>query len=416
MGISKRGVLFIAISTVLIASLVVIALPTAPAGAAVRTDLIDTDLSNLTIIRIGDGIGDGTLASQVVDQLEVKGAGIVSLSSIPEAAELNPEVGIIFDGEWFEGRAHDKELHDFLKVASSRGASMVMVGGTTSKFFETLDEAGVYEIPVTETGIVRNPAHDNPPLAGLKMKMVNGHMAPSFLFSYESNPEALAESLTGWLPLTAPLVLAEPYLQFVTEYYYAPLLAEDPYGKLNVIVPIYKLTDDGVPDHDWYFYQVRVQSVPGCIAYSSKDVNEHTWAQHQVYGTGTYRWLVDYDSTTTSGTTTVGVSISALAAAAGPSVGFTWSWSYDVPDVIVLDQSDFSEHRAYWQHDIDREAPVAQNTYLSKPGFVVQTTQDTSSLVDACYSARFVHPNLFHWAGKTLESPTLYLDAFQAGD
>ena len=36
-----------------------------------------------------------------------------------------------------------------------------------------------------------------------------------------------------------------PYLKFVKEYYYAPLLNSNPHGKLNVIVTICKLMNDG---------------------------------------------------------------------------------------------------------------------------------------------------------------------------
>lgn len=194
MALTKIGVLYVS-TFLLISALALIALPTSPAEAELGTNLIGAEFDNLTILHIGGG----TLASQLVDRLEEKKADVVRSSDIQEAVELNPEVVIIFGGEWFEGRVYDTELHDFLRLASSRGASMVMVGGTTSKFFEALDMAGVYRIPVTETGEVRNPAYDNPPLVGLKMKTVGGHTGPSLLFSYTSSPDDFVESLIGWL-------------------------------------------------------------------------------------------------------------------------------------------------------------------------------------------------------------------------
>lgn len=149
--------------------------------------------------------------------------------------------------------------------------------------------------------------------------------------------------------------------------------------------------------------------MPGTVAYGSKYRNEHTWAHHQVFNAGTYRRLVDYGPTTTSGATTVSVSLATAAGPSGPP-----PWNYTISDVAVLDGSDFSQHVAYWQHDIDREAAVGRNTYLSKPDFVVETGQDHWSFVDACYQVRFVKSPF--WCGKTLESPTLYLGAFLAGD
>jgi len=195
MVLTKTGVLYVSIF-LLISALALIALPTSPAEAEPRTNLIGAEFDNLTILHIGGG----TLGSQLVDRLEEKKADVVRSLDIPEAVELNPEVVIIFGGEWLEGRVYDTKLHDFLSLASSQGANMVMAGGTTSKFFEALDRAGLYRIPVTETGMVRNPAYDNPPLVGLKMKTVGGHTGPSFLFSCGSSPDLLEESLIGWLP------------------------------------------------------------------------------------------------------------------------------------------------------------------------------------------------------------------------
>lgn len=204
MALTKRGALFVSAFVFLILALALIALATRPSQPEAGTNLIGAEFDNLTILHIGGG----TLASQLVDRLEEMRGHVVRSSDILEAVELDPEVVIIFGGEWFEQRIYDTELHDFLRLASSQGASVVMAGGSTSKFFEVLDRAGLYEIPVTETGIVRNPAHDNPPLVGLKMKTVGGHTSPSFLFSCGSSPDVLVESLTGWLPLTTPTVLS----------------------------------------------------------------------------------------------------------------------------------------------------------------------------------------------------------------
>jgi len=188
----------------LISALALIALPTSPAEAEAGTNIIGTEFDNLTILHIGGG----TLASQLVDRLEQKRADVVRSSDIPEAVELNPEVVIIFGGEWFEGRVYDTELHDFLRLASSRGASMVMFGGTTSKFYEALDRAGVYKIPVTETGIVRNPAYFNPPLVGFRMKTEDRYTFPSLLFGCGSVSDLdTVESLIEWLPSTTERVL-----------------------------------------------------------------------------------------------------------------------------------------------------------------------------------------------------------------
>ncbi len=391
----------------LISALAVVALPTSPAAAEAGTNLAGAELHDVTILHIGGG----DLASQLVDRLAEVGAEVVSSTYIPEAVELDPDSVIIFGGEWFEQRAYDNiGLSDFLRLASLQGAGMVMVGGATSAFFEALDMAGAYGIPAAGVWRARNPAHFNPPLAGLRMKTVDGYVGPSFLFCDGSSPDVLQESLIGWLQSTTPAVMGAPYLRFVTEYNYWPLLDSAPYGRLDLTVPIYKLMGDHVPDYDWYLYQVNLQSVPGKMAYpSSPWVNDYTWAHHQVFAGGAGRWLVDYAPGTAYGATTVDVSFL-------PDFGRR-PWSYSIKDVKVLALRDYIQHRVSWQHDINQGKPVAETAYLSAPGFVVKTTQDNWSFIDAWYQVRFAKPFAWWWSTRTVgPSPRLILDAFQAGD
>jgi hypothetical protein len=81
--------------------------------------------------------------------------------------------------------------------AAYKGAKLVSIGGKTSKFFEALDKAGVCEIPITETGEIRNPAYYNPPLVGFRIKHGNGYTYPSILISDTNDIEGLIGALTG---------------------------------------------------------------------------------------------------------------------------------------------------------------------------------------------------------------------------
>ena len=389
----------------LISALALVAAPASPAAAEAAAN---PEVDNLTVLHIGGG----DLASQVVDCLGEMGTEVINSGEIPEAVQLGPDVVVIFGGEWFEQRVYDTRLDDFLRVASAAGAKLVMAGGTTPRFFEVLDGAGVNEIPITETGEIRNPAYFDPPMVGIGAKTVGGHVGRSLFFSNTSDPYVLAESLAGWVRSTAvvpatPAVAEAPYSGFVTEYNYLPLLDSEPYGRLNMTVSIYKLMNDHVADYDWYLYSVEVQSVAGKIAYSSPWLTDYTWAHHQVVGGVADRCLEDYAPSTTYGTSAVDVSLL-----------FGWSWSYSIKDVVVLDNSDYSSGTAYWQNDIDQRKPAGVNPYVAEPGFVVKTTQDSRSLVDAWYQARFARPFLwFWWSTKTLgPSPILFVDAVGAGD
>lgn len=236
----------------------------------------------------------------------------------------------------------------------------------------------------------------------------------------------LASLFIGAFPIR-PVQAEAPYLIFVKEYYYCPLIASNPYGKLNLIVDISKVMYDGSPDYDWYFYSnipvgaqgIRLQSVPGRVAYNSNWETAHIWAKHTVYSPGTYRWLVDYDPTTTNGWNSATATASVTISPEGGGAGFSQSYTYSIPYVNVLDYSDFAEHRAYWQHNFNTQGDPAgapsETTYLARPAFVVKTTQNAWTLVDGWYEISFGHPVWFWWEYITFTIYPYYLDAQKSG-
>jgi len=158
------------------------------------------DLHGYTVVYVGEG---NNISIPVVIKMWCLGAQVILLREIPESMELNDSFIVMFDTEWIQEKIDDTRLHDFLRNAAPKEVKLVVIGGNTSKFFEALDKAGVYEIPVTETGHVRNPAYNNPPLAGLKMKKAyypNGYeyLYPSMLCSGTNNTSTLVKALIEW--------------------------------------------------------------------------------------------------------------------------------------------------------------------------------------------------------------------------
>lgn len=225
-----------------------------------------------------------------------------------------------------------------------------------------------------------------------------------------------------------PVHAEAPYLKFVKEYWLCPLLDSDPHGKLNVIVDICKVMNDGSSSYDWYFYSnipvgsqgIRLETVPGKVSYNSDWETAHTYAKHTVWSAGTYRWLVDRDPTTTNGYTSATATASVTISPEGGGAGFSQSYTYNIPYIKVIDYSDFAEHRAYWQHDFNEQGDPADSpsdsTYLARPAFVVKTTQNSWSYVDGWYKVEFGHPVWWWWEYAGFESGTLYLDAQMSGD
>ena len=91
--------------------------------------------------------------------------------------------------------------------------------------------------------------------------------------------------------------------------------------------------------------------------------------------------ILDYTPTTTTGSSshTVGLNwnvsytISSGGVSTGVSQGFSESWTYDMQDVLVYDNSDYSQELFSIWNDIDQDKSVGSNTYNAKPGQIVRT-------------------------------------------
>lgn len=157
-------------------------------------------LNGYTGVHIGEG---NNISTKVVDLMEDYGAQIIFLIETPEYAWFNDSLIIIFDAEWIAEKINDTRLHDFLRNAVPKEVKLVAIGEKTSKFFEALDEAGVYDLPVTETGRVRNPAYFNPPLVGFRMKrayLSNGYeyLYPSIWIAGTVYVDEVVQHLIDW--------------------------------------------------------------------------------------------------------------------------------------------------------------------------------------------------------------------------
>jgi len=82
---------------------------------------------------------------------------------------------------------------------------LATVGGPTAKFFEALDQAKVYELARAESGTVRNPAYDNPPIAGFQLKHSTtpdgqSYSYPSiFIGGSTQDADTMVNAFTNWI-------------------------------------------------------------------------------------------------------------------------------------------------------------------------------------------------------------------------
>jgi hypothetical protein len=166
-----------------------------------------------------------------------------------------------------------------------------------------------------------------------------------------------------------------------------------PYGRLNVRTVYYYLMNDNSASYVWYDVHMRQQSVPGKELWSDSDwrtSDMYTWIDADYYRPEGF--LFDYSPTTTSGSKTSTVTIGVSAGDKGAQVSASQSWSYTISDVVVKDQSDFSQELAKWWHDVAEDKAVGENTYMIEPGATLRFPESESREWREHYGVRYEHP------------------------
>ncbi|MGD6809797.1 MAG: hypothetical protein ACQCN3_08880 [Candidatus Bathyarchaeia archaeon] len=170
----------------------------------------------------------------------------------------------------------------------------------------------------------------------------------------------------------------------------------EPYGRLNIIVDMFKLKYDGTSEYDWYYYAgsssgMRLETVPGCSIWDNSPwKNYKLGAAFYVESPGTYRWLDDYDNPdTVDGWGSASASASCQI---GP-FGSSYSYSYNIPYMTVVNYGQLDLHKAAWlsTHNVLLVAddPSCTNAFMNRPSFVVRTTQNTWSWVNAQFMVQW---------------------------
>jgi hypothetical protein len=151
-------------------------------------------------------------------------------------------------------------------------------------------------------------------------------------------------------------------------------------GKAYLFVDIFKLYNDGNTQRDWYMIKVRIQMVPGIIAYGAESWrNVYCMHRHYVSLFSSQNYLVAYAPTTTVGSTTVGWEINIGIGAIGripvplPQVG--WVFSQTSSDVKVYDYSDFKKNIAHWRFNINPHSDPGSHTFLTESAYIIMVPE-----------------------------------------
>ena len=105
---------------------------------------------------------------------------------------------VVFNSDWLMGKVGAVALTDFFTTILPLQVKIVALGGPTSLLFDALKQArdGIFAEG-------RNPASDNPPLAGYMLKQATSwdgtaYFGDSILAGYEPDPQSVADSISNW--------------------------------------------------------------------------------------------------------------------------------------------------------------------------------------------------------------------------
>ena len=147
-----------------------------------------------------------------------------------------------------------------------------------------------------------------------------------------------------------------------------------PFGKYNETVYAEQATNDGSQSYDFWNAQIDQQTIGGYSACGSSFQTSRLWTRADA---GMYwgQLLYRYGPTTTNANNIAYVNVGLTAGYKGAAVSLGKSWAFSLPDVYVIDHSDFSTQRAEWEFVYSHGSNSAKYTYLSEPGVSVRTAE-----------------------------------------
>lgn len=368
---------------VLIISGVVIAMTTSSGGPlnGTKFDELGKVNNRLPVYYIGKDVGKYFSSSTEIKYFR----------KIPEKHIL------VVDG----GRARNLPgIKDFLREEILSGIPVIVVNGST-EIAKNLFE-GQFSPQIVDGRRPDGKKIGEEKVYGFIIYQINRTLVSKVFISTDPS-SAIVREAYSWAeenihPYVGDFTIqASPYWNQIYQLNYTTGNDWQPYGRLNVRTLYYKLYNDGSGTYDWYNVHVRQQSVPGELLWNSgwKTADMYTWVDANYYRSGYF--LSDYSPTTTSGASTVTVSVGVTAGTDGAQVSASQSWSYTIPDVVVYDQSDYSQELAKWWHNVDEGKAVGSNTYQIEPGATVRVPDGNPMDWREHYGVKYGKFNVFFW-------------------
>jgi hypothetical protein len=155
---------------------------------------------NGTIVYVGAAVG---FAGETLTILKSRSTGLLiqmtELAQLSSAAsKLDASSLVAFNSDWLVGKVGEAALTDFFKTILPTQVKIVALGGQTSLLFDALKYArpGLFADG-------RNPAYDNPPEAGYKLRQATypdgtAYFGASILLGNPTDSRSAADSISNW--------------------------------------------------------------------------------------------------------------------------------------------------------------------------------------------------------------------------
>jgi hypothetical protein len=219
--------------------------------------------------------------------------------------------------------------------------------------------------------------------------------------------EALIKN--GILPLTR-LVLVDVY-SFTA--------IDSTYGRVIVETYIYKLVPDINTTYDWYFYEVRITTIPGRVLYNNSW--ETVYVDILVTRNSSNTRLVSYGPLSTNGFNNGSAVAIVTLTANGTFDNFSYQYTYRIPYIKVTTNYYYNSSRGIERvliaHDFnarfDPPGSPSDTTYTAIVGFVIRTFENTPSLVYVNFMVMFGRPTSSgNWEYVPIRSRAFSLHAY----
>lgn len=298
-------------------------------------------------------LGKSQISASIEKGLKYGTSKVQALDSAEQISSITSEDILIIDALWLS-TVSTKEIAPSVRDLILKGIPVVIVGGPANLIQKALDGTMV-DCPFPESyqtaGLIYYPSSGlwaSISLMGGPEELQEKWMVEGVAAAYDWCVKKMDLRQAEALKAEQMALLSGAYWTCIRELLWASQDAYIPYGRMNFVIRVYKLINDGNSNYAWFDIENNFETVPGAVAYSNtwRNADQDNYQDIDARSGHANDELVDYDPTSTSGSSTTVVNIGVTAGSQGASVTASISWMYSTVDVPVTCRCDMSIENA----------------------------------------------------------------------